>query len=141
MKELIKKYLKKLTIANLRNYARKNNIYVSEPELIIIYNFIMKYQDDLLNKNDQVLEILKDKINNPLYLYLSDLYQKNKDKLDWLFWFVFFLMWCLEMWFCSITIPCLYFWNPESSENCKQQMVIDDWIDVRLFRVFTIQCE
>lgn len=82
MKELIKKYLKKLTIANLRNYARKNDIYVSEPELIVIYNFIMKYQDDLLNKNDQVLEILKDKINNPLYLYLSDLYQKNKDKLD-----------------------------------------------------------
>lgn len=82
MKELIKKYLKRLTIANLRNYARKNDIYVSEPELIIIYNFIMKYQDDLLNKNDQVLEILKDKINNPLYLYLSDLYQKNKDKLD-----------------------------------------------------------
>ncbi len=82
MKELIKKYLNRLTIANLRNYARKNNIYVSEPELIIIYNFIMKYQDDLLNKNDQVLEILKDKINNPLYLYLSDLYQKNKDKLD-----------------------------------------------------------
>ncbi len=82
MKELIKKYLKKLTIANLRNYARKNDIYVSEPELIIIYNFIMKYQDDLLNKNDQVLEILKDKINNPLYLYLADLYQKNKDKLD-----------------------------------------------------------
>ena len=82
MKELIKKYLKKLTIANLRNYARKNDIYVSEPELIIIYNFIMKYQDDLLNKNDQVLEILKDKINNPLYLYLSDLYQKNKDILD-----------------------------------------------------------
>ena len=39
MKELIKKYLKKLTIANLRNYARKNDIYVSEPELIIIYNF------------------------------------------------------------------------------------------------------
>lgn len=82
MKELIKKYLKRLTIANLRNYARKNDIYVSEPELIIIYNFIMKYQDDLLNKNDQVLEILKDKINNPLYLYLADLYQKNKDKLD-----------------------------------------------------------
>ena len=82
MKELIKKYLKRLTIANLRNYARKNDIYVSEPELIIIYNFIMKYQNDLLNKNDQVLEILKDKINNPLYLYLSDLYQKNKDKLD-----------------------------------------------------------
>ncbi len=82
MKELIKKYLKRLTIANLRNYARKNDIYVSEPELIIIYNFILKYQDDLLNKNDQVLEILKDKINNPLYLYLSDLYQKNKDKLD-----------------------------------------------------------
>lgn len=82
MKDLIKKYLNRLTIANLRNYARKNNIYVSEPELIIIYNFIMKYQDDLLNKNDQVLEILKDKINNPLYLYLSDLYQKNKDKLD-----------------------------------------------------------
>ncbi len=82
MKELIKKYLNRLTIANLRNYARKNDIYVSEPELIIIYNFIMKYQDDLLNKNDQVLEILKDKINNPLYLYLSDLYQKNKDKLD-----------------------------------------------------------
>lgn len=82
MKELIKKYLKRLTIANLRNYARKNDIYVSEPELIIIYNFILKYQDDLLNKNDQVLEILKDKINNPLYLYLSNLYQKNKDKLD-----------------------------------------------------------
>lgn len=82
MKELIKKYLKRLTIANLRNYARKNDIYVSEPELIIIYNFILKYQDDLLNKNDQVLEILKDKINNPLYLYLADLYQKNKDKLD-----------------------------------------------------------
>ena len=82
MKELIKKYLNRLTIASLRNYARKNDIYVSEPELIIIYNFIMKYQDDLLNKDDQVLELLKDKISNPLYLFLSDLYQKNKDKLD-----------------------------------------------------------
>lgn len=85
MKELIKKYLNRLTIASLRNYARKNDIYVSEPELIIIYNFIMKYQDDLLNKDDQVLELLKDKISNPLYLFLSDLYQKNKDKLDWFF--------------------------------------------------------
>ena len=29
----------------------------------------------------------------------------------------------------------------KSSENCKQQMVTDDKIDVKLFRVFTTQCE
>jgi len=48
--------------------------------LLIIYQFIKDYYQDLLMKNDKVLALLKDKINKELYNELVSLYQKLVNK-------------------------------------------------------------
>ena len=42
-KDIIKKYISLLTLDDLKNFAKKENIDYTEDEAIIIYNFIMYY--------------------------------------------------------------------------------------------------
>lgn len=53
---------------------------ISDNEALIIYNFIKKHYNDLLNKNDQVLLKLKDQLRPQVYNNIIDLYNKNKAK-------------------------------------------------------------
>lgn len=79
-KELVKKYINKLTINDLETFAKNNNITYTNNELIIVYNFILNNYNDLLNENIKVMEQLKNKISPTLYKQLLNLYIDYKEK-------------------------------------------------------------
>ncbi len=79
-KELVKKYINRLSINDLEKFARANNISYSQNELNIIYNFILNNYNDLLNENIRVFEKIKDKISPTLYKRLLNLYIEYKQK-------------------------------------------------------------
>ena len=79
-KELVLKYIKNLTPADIENYAKSRNIILSNDEINIIFNFILKYYEDILNKNTEVFKKLKPYINDDLYNKIISLYEENKNK-------------------------------------------------------------
>ena len=79
-KELVLKYIKNLTPADIENYAKSRNIILSNDEINIIFNFILKYYEDILNKNTEVFKKLKPYINDDLYNKIIYLYEENKNK-------------------------------------------------------------
>ena len=79
-KELVKKYINILTINDIKAYALSKNIILSEKEAKIIYDFIKENYNNLLNKNDNSIELLKNKLNPNLYNKILELYNENKIK-------------------------------------------------------------
>lgn len=79
-KELVKKYINILTINDIKSYALSKNTILSEKEAKIIYNFIKENYNNLLDKNDTSIELLKNKLNPNLYNKVLDLYNENKTK-------------------------------------------------------------
>ncbi len=67
-KNIIKKYLEKLTINDLLNYANQKNIKLSQRDAIILLTYAKKYLDDLLNgKEEPIFQKLKKDINPETY--------------------------------------------------------------------------
>jgi len=79
-KQLIKNYINILTINDIKTYALSKNTTLSDKEAEIIYNFIKKNYNDLLNKNDQSLKELQSKLNPDIYNKIIKLYNENKTK-------------------------------------------------------------
>lgn len=79
-KELAKKYIKRLTPQDIKNYASNLNIDLTNQEINIIFNFLLKYYEDLLNKNTSVFDKLKPLIREELYKKIILLYEENKNK-------------------------------------------------------------
>lgn len=79
-KVLIQKYINTITTEDIKNFAIKNKMPISDNEALIIYNFIKKYYNEVLNKNDQIFLLLKDKVRPQVYNNIIDLYNKNKTK-------------------------------------------------------------
>ena len=79
-KELALKYIKNLTPNDINNYAKSKNINLSNEEVNIIFNFILNYYEDILNKNTSVFDKLKSKISNELYNKIILIYEENKNK-------------------------------------------------------------
>lgn len=79
-KELAKKYIKRITPQDIKNYASSINITLTNQEVNIIFNFLLKYYEDLLNKNTTVFNKLKPLIREDLYKQIIALYEENKNK-------------------------------------------------------------
>ena len=79
-KELVKKYINKLSIRDLEKFARMNNINYTKDELIVVYNFILNNYNELLDENINVFLKIRDKISPELYKKLLNLYVENKQK-------------------------------------------------------------
>ena len=80
-KELIKKYIQKLNINDIKLYCINNNIQVTNEEISIIYCFIKENYNDLLNGKDEVFYKLKKIIRNDLYNNIINIYKENKNKI------------------------------------------------------------
>lgn len=79
-KELALKYIKNLTPSDINKYAKSKNVDLSIDEVNIIFNFILNYYEDILNKNISVFDKLKPKISNDLYNKIILIYNENKNK-------------------------------------------------------------
>lgn len=78
-KELIKKYIKYLEPIHIKNYAKNKNISISDDEVSIIYNILMKYNIEIIDNENLLLE-LKPLIREDLYKEILKEYKENKAK-------------------------------------------------------------
>lgn len=75
-KELIKKYLTKITPNDIKAFAVTKNEMLTDDEANIIYNHMLKYQDNLLNKDTKSFTILKEQIRPNLFVKVTELYEE-----------------------------------------------------------------
>ena len=81
MINLIRNYINKITKEDINNYLIKNDIFLNNNELNIIYDYFKnKWYDFLYGDNLPILEYLKNNISESNYNKLYDLYIKTKEK-------------------------------------------------------------
>lgn len=80
-KELIKKYVTKITKEDIKKYALTQNEILTEEESIIILNHIKKYHLELLNKNTSSFNILKQSLRKELFTKIVNLYNEYNNYL------------------------------------------------------------
>lgn len=80
-KELIKKYVTKITKEDIKKYALTQNEVLTEEESIIILNHIKKYHLELLNKNTSSFNILKQSLRKELFTKIVNLYNEYNNYL------------------------------------------------------------
>jgi len=82
MKFILKNYINKLTINDIKNYAIKNNYIVSDKDINTIYNYIKRYWEDIYNGNLECFNEIKKEVDYSTYNLIIDLYNKYKDYLN-----------------------------------------------------------
>lgn len=80
-KVLLINYLNKLKKEDIYNYALTNQITLNNNELDIIYDYIKNRYNDIINNPVDILNEIKNKIDNKTYLLILNLYNKYQDKL------------------------------------------------------------
>ena len=79
-KFIIKKYIDKLSIQNINNFALNNNIVLSEKELEYMYNLIKNNWEQILNNVDSILLKLNGNVDNESIKKIEKLYYEYKKK-------------------------------------------------------------
>ena len=78
---VIGEYIKKMNEEDILNYAKKNNINISECDAIILLSYAKKYYKEFLNGNpDNILKEIKKKINEDTYKLAYKMYIEAKIK-------------------------------------------------------------
>ncbi|MBQ6546512.1 MAG: hypothetical protein IJL74_00755 [Bacilli bacterium] len=80
-KNLIINYAKNMTINDITEFTKKNNITISEEDKMTIYNHIKKYYNVFFNNPISYIKKLKGTINDETYYNILILYDKYKDLL------------------------------------------------------------
>ncbi len=73
---IIIEYIKKINRNDIINYANKQGISLNNDEVETIYYYIKHEYNRLINKDESLLEEIKDKLNNNAYNYIKDMYYK-----------------------------------------------------------------
>lgn len=82
MKGLIKNYVDKLTIDNLKEFALKNDINLSNSEFEYLLNLVKNNFDDILLNENKYLKEVENNINSQAFIKVKELflYYKNRYK-------------------------------------------------------------
>ena len=82
MNNLLKKYINTLTIDKLNELLVKNDIKLSNNELLVLLNLVKDNFDDILINDTKYLNVLKEKIDSENYNKIENLfnYYKNRYK-------------------------------------------------------------
>ena len=79
-KFFIKKYVDKLTIQDIDNFAKSNNIYLDNEELNYMYNLIKTKWLNILSNDETILIEIKNKFNFEKSSKIENLYFEYKNK-------------------------------------------------------------
>lgn len=79
-KFIIKKYIDKLSIQNINNFALNNNIVLTEKELEYMYNLIKSNWEQILSNDDSILLKLNGNVDNESIKKIEKLYYEYKKK-------------------------------------------------------------
>lgn len=81
-KLIILKYMERLTRDDVIKYANKQDINIKDNELDLIYAYIKKYPERILNDAVDVIDEIKDDLSLEVYNKLLELYDKYKNKIS-----------------------------------------------------------
>ena len=80
-KYFIKEYIKKLTVNDIKKFAKLKNINISDSEALILYTYAKNNYQDFLNGNDDLLiKEIKNKLNPDTFKEAYKLYLEYKIK-------------------------------------------------------------
>lgn len=77
---LIIEYVKKLTIDDVKNFAKLKNINITESEAITLYNYAKNHYQELLNNDSKIIKEIKNQINPNTFKEVYKLYLEYKIK-------------------------------------------------------------
>lgn len=79
MNNLITSYVNKMQKEDIINFAKKNNLVVSEAEIDFVYSFIKSHHQEVL-KNPESFDITlyKNQFSNENYQFIKNLIDKYK---------------------------------------------------------------
>ena len=81
MEYLIKEYIKKLTINDIKTFAKKKNINISDYDSLILLDYAKNHYNDFLNGNDtKLINELKNKLSPNIFKEAYKLYLEYKIK-------------------------------------------------------------
>ena len=79
--KLIEKYIKNLTVDDVKMFADKEKVEISSNEANIIYKYIKNnYRELLYGDVNKIFNQIKQEIDNDLYIKLLELYNKYYTK-------------------------------------------------------------
>ena len=78
MKNVIEKYVSDLTVGDIYDFIRKNNIEIDIKDIETIYRYIKKYWKEVLEGNTNIFNELKKEVAPSTYLEVMKLYDKYK---------------------------------------------------------------
>lgn len=76
----IKRYIDKMTIQDVKNFANSNNVILSQEQLVYVYNLIKNDWKQILNNDTFVLNKIKEKFDNETSKKIEKLYYEYKAK-------------------------------------------------------------
>lgn len=77
---LIIEYVKKLTINDIKNFAKLKNININDSDSIILYTYIKNHYQELLNNDSKIIKEIKDQLNPDTFKEVYKLYLEYKIK-------------------------------------------------------------
>ncbi len=81
MDKLIQEYIKNLSINDVKTFAVKNNVFLNDNEINLIYYHITNnWKIILYGNSEEVFNDLKSKLNPTQYNQIESLYKKFKNR-------------------------------------------------------------
>ena len=78
---LIKEYIKKLENDDIKKFAKKKNISITDTDAIILYTYAKNHYQEILDGNDKlVIKELRNKLNSNTFKEAYKLYLEYKIK-------------------------------------------------------------
>ena len=81
MNLLIEKYVKKMTIYDVKSFLIQNDIKLDDNNITFFYELIKTNWQDILKYPDDYLKIIQTKVNNDDYQKIYNLYLNYKNYL------------------------------------------------------------
>ena len=78
---LIKEYIKKLEIDDIKKFAKKKNISITDTDATILYTYAKNHYQEILDGNDKlVIKELRNKLNSNTFKEAYKIYLEYKIK-------------------------------------------------------------
>lgn len=79
MNYLIKDYIKKLTVDDIKKFAKTKNINIRDTDAIILYTYAKNNYEEIINGNDQdIIKELRKKLSPNTFKEVYKLYLEYK---------------------------------------------------------------
>ena len=81
-KAFISEYIKRLNRDDIIKFCNYKNINICDNEIDILYDYIKNDYNRFFNNQEEVLNEIKNKVNNNTYIEIIKLYDKYKNKIN-----------------------------------------------------------